>query len=55
MPLGECARRTIRAVWRRQRELVMTPRARVAAVIKAVAPGVVDRAAARSMFGPGDD
>jgi len=55
MPLGECARRTIRAVWRRQRELVMTPRARVAAVIKAVAPGVADRAAARTMLGPGDD
>jgi short-subunit dehydrogenase len=55
MPVDECARRSIRAVWRRQRELVMTPYARLAALVRVVAPGVVDRAAARTMGGPGAD
>jgi short-subunit dehydrogenase len=49
MPVETCARLIIEAAARRERETVMSFRARAGMVIKAVAPGVVDRMAARAI------
>lgn len=51
MALDECARQIVHAIDRRQRELVMTTRAKLGVVMKAVAPGVIDKLAAREMAG----
>jgi short-subunit dehydrogenase len=51
MALDECARQIVSAIERRQRELVMTVRAKWGVVVKAVAPGMIDRLAAREMEG----
>ena len=45
----ECARLTIAAAAGRQRQVVMTARARVGQWIKLIAPGVVDRIARRAI------
>jgi short-subunit dehydrogenase len=49
MSAEECARRIVRAVDRREREVVMTARGKVARWLKLVAPGLVDRIAARAI------
>jgi len=47
MGTGECARQIVRATRRRQRELVMTARGRLARWLKLFAPALVDRIARR--------
>jgi short-subunit dehydrogenase len=49
MSAGECARQAIDAINRRSRELVMTPRGRLAQWLKLIAPGVVDGIARRTI------
>ena len=49
MPLEECVRLSIGAIERRERELVMTPRWMLSAMLKVVAPQMIDKAAARTM------
>jgi short-subunit dehydrogenase len=49
MPVEECARLIIEAARRRDRETVMTLRARAGMLIKAVSPQLVDRMAARAI------
>lgn len=49
MPVEECASQIRRAMDRRQRELVMTRRARIAQWLKLLAPGVVDRMALKAL------
>lgn len=49
MPVGECVRQLLRAAERRDRELVMTPRARLGMWLKLVAPAMVDRMAVKAM------
>ena len=49
MPVEECARQIRGAMDRRQRELLMTRRARLAQWLKLVAPGMVDRMALRAL------
>jgi hypothetical protein len=44
-----CVAQLVRAIERRDRELVMTARARVGMFLKLVAPGLVDRIALRAM------
>lgn len=45
MPVEECARLILKGMTRRQREVVMTRRARLGRFIKLVAPGVVEKMA----------
>jgi len=49
MPVEECVRLMVRAMERRDRELVMPARARLALWLKLIAPGLVDRIAAASV------
>jgi NAD(P)-dependent dehydrogenase (short-subunit alcohol dehydrogenase family) len=49
MSAPECARRILIAAARRRRELVMTPKGKAGRWLKLVAPGLVDRIAARSV------
>lgn len=49
MSAGECARQAIRAMERRSRELVMTPRGKAAQWLKLIAPGLVDGIARRAI------
>jgi NAD(P)-dependent dehydrogenase (short-subunit alcohol dehydrogenase family) len=49
MTAEECARRTLRAAARRERELVMTARGRVGQWLKLVAPGLTDAIARRAI------
>jgi hypothetical protein len=49
MPAEECARLIVRATDRREREVVMTARGKVGRWLKLVAPGLVDRIAARAI------
>ncbi len=49
MSAADCARQTTGAVERRARELVMTPRGRLAQWLKVLAPGLVDRIARRTI------
>jgi short-subunit dehydrogenase len=49
MPVEECVRRMLPAIRKRQRELVLRKWARVIGVVKAIAPGVIDGVAARTM------
>jgi len=50
MPVDQCVRQLLRAAARRDRELVMTPRARVGMWLKLIAPAIVDRMAAKAMM-----
>jgi short-subunit dehydrogenase len=49
MTAEECARRIVKAMERRQRLLVMTLKGRLGRWLKLLAPGLVDRIAARSV------
>jgi short-subunit dehydrogenase len=49
MSAEECARRTVRAMERRQRMLVMSFKGRLGRWVKLVAPGLVDRMAAEAV------
>jgi short-subunit dehydrogenase len=49
MPVGECARRIVRAMRRREREVVMTARGKMGLWLKLLAPSVVDRIAQRAI------
>jgi short-subunit dehydrogenase len=49
MPVEECARQIVRAIDRRDRELVMTPLGRLGVWLKVVAPALVDRMVARAV------
>jgi NAD(P)-dependent dehydrogenase (short-subunit alcohol dehydrogenase family) len=49
MTAEECARISVRAIARRDREVLMSPRSRVGLWLKLIAPGVVDRIAARAI------
>lgn len=49
MGVEECARRTLKAIEGRRRELVMTARGRIGLFLKLVAPGLVDRIARRAI------
>lgn len=49
MSVEECTRILVRAIDRRQRDVVMTAQARVGMWVKLVAPGVVDRMALRAV------
>jgi NAD(P)-dependent dehydrogenase (short-subunit alcohol dehydrogenase family) len=49
MPLEECTRILVRAIDRRDREVVMTARAKVGMWLKLVVPGAVDRLALRAL------
>ena len=49
MSAEECARRTVQAMERRQRMLVMTLKGKLGRLLKLVAPGLVDRMVARSV------
>jgi short-subunit dehydrogenase len=45
MGVGECARRIVKAIERREREVVMTARGRLGMWLKLIAPSLVDRIA----------
>lgn len=49
MSVEECARLTVDAVSRRKREVIMTKRARLGMIVKALWPDVVDRIAERGI------
>ncbi|MBI2407785.1 MAG: SDR family oxidoreductase [Gemmatimonadetes bacterium] len=49
MPVAECTRQLLGAAARRDRELVMTGRARLGMMLKLLLPGLVDRMAERAM------
>jgi hypothetical protein len=49
MPVDQCAREIVRAIERRQRELVMTAKGRFGLWAKLVAPGWVDTLARRAL------
>jgi short-subunit dehydrogenase len=49
MSAEDCARRIVRAIERREREVVMTARGRMGLWLKLVAPGLVDRIARRAV------
>jgi short-subunit dehydrogenase len=49
MSAGDCARRIVRAIERREREVVMTARGRMGLWLKLIAPGLVDRIARRAI------
>lgn len=54
MTVDDCARQMIAAMRRRQRELVMTTQGRIGLVLKAFAPGLVDRMAVRKLSQAGE-
>jgi short-subunit dehydrogenase len=49
MTVEECARITLAAIEARRREVVMTARGRLGLILKAFAPGVIDRMARRAI------
>ena len=49
IPVDECARRIIEAAANRSREVIMARRARLGMILKALAPGRVDRMAAKGI------
>jgi hypothetical protein len=49
MDVHTCVAQIVRALERRERELVMTARAKVGLFLKLVAPGLVDRMALKAM------
>lgn len=49
MTAEECAGEIVRAMARRRRQLIMTSRARLLRFVKLVAPGLIDRIAARAV------
>jgi short-subunit dehydrogenase len=49
MTVEDCARRIVRAMERREREVVMTARGRMGLWLKLFAPGLVDRIARRAI------
>ena len=49
MSVEDCARRIVRAIERREREVVMTARGRMGLWLKLFAPGLVDRIARRAI------
>jgi len=49
MPVEDCAARIVRAIHRREREVVMTARGKMGLWLKLVAPGLVDRIARRAI------
>ncbi len=49
MPVEVCARKIVRAIERRRRELVMTAAARAGQWAKLIAPGLIDRFVARAV------
>jgi short-subunit dehydrogenase len=49
MDARTCANLILRAMERRERELVMLPAAKLALVVKALVPGLVDRLASRML------
>jgi NAD(P)-dependent dehydrogenase (short-subunit alcohol dehydrogenase family) len=53
MSLESCVEQILDAMAHRRREVVMTAQAKVGMVVKLVAPGIVDRIAARAIGDPG--
>jgi short-subunit dehydrogenase len=49
MGVEECARRMVRAIERREREVVMTARGKIGLWLKLLAPSLVDRIARRAI------
>ncbi|MBA3341023.1 MAG: SDR family oxidoreductase [Gemmatimonadaceae bacterium] len=49
MPVEECARRTLEAAGGRKREVIMTGRARLGLILKAIVPAAVDRMSERAI------
>jgi hypothetical protein len=49
MPVEECAHLIIRAMSRRQREMVMTLRGKLGLWLKLITPGLVDRIASQAI------
>jgi short-subunit dehydrogenase len=49
MPVEECVRRAVRAIERREREVVMRDSWKLLSVLKAIAPGLIDRMAAKAV------
>jgi len=49
MTVEECARQTVDAMSHRKREVIMTGRARLGMIVKAVWPDLVDRIAERGI------
>jgi short-subunit dehydrogenase len=49
MSVEDCARRIVRAIERREREVIMTARGKIGLFLKLVAPGLVDRIARRAI------
>jgi short-subunit dehydrogenase len=49
MGVDECARRIVRAIERREREVVMTARGKMGLWLKLLAPALVDRIARRAI------
>jgi short-subunit dehydrogenase len=49
MSAAECAARIVRAIERREREVVMTARGRIGLWLKLLAPSLVDRIARRAI------
>ncbi|HEX2724144.1 MAG TPA: hypothetical protein VHM24_14595, partial [Gemmatimonadaceae bacterium] len=49
MTVEECGRQIVDAIRNRRRQVVMTPRAKLGMILKAFAPEVVDRMAARAI------
>ncbi|MBD2313379.1 SDR family oxidoreductase [Desertifilum sp. FACHB-1129] len=48
MSVEECVRQILRAMEKRQREQIMTPKGKVIPWVKLIAPGIVDRLAAKA-------
>jgi NAD(P)-dependent dehydrogenase (short-subunit alcohol dehydrogenase family) len=55
MPVERCVAIMLKAIARREREVVMTAKAKVGLWLKLIAPGVVDKMAARAVLGKGSD
>ena len=49
MGVEECARRIVRAIERREREVIMTARGKMGLWLKLLAPSLVDRIARRAI------
>jgi short-subunit dehydrogenase len=49
MSVGDCARRIVAAIERREREVVMTARGKMGLWLKLIAPGLIDRLAKRAI------
>ena len=49
MSVADCARRILRAMERREREVVMTARGKIGLWLKLIAPGLIDRIAKRAI------